>query len=81
MDVDEGTSDAMNDKRRRRYNLILPDEVFSQVERIANEWGTSYKEVIQRLLKVGFIVVEAERSEDKAVYIQEGESLKQIRFM
>jgi len=44
----------------KRYNLVLPEELFNQLQEVANRKHTTVLELIRKFVKLGLIAVQAE---------------------
>lgn len=62
----------------KRYNLALPEEVFEEIQLIADENHTTMLEILRRFIKLGLIAYELEKNEDSALIIREGEKEREI---
>lgn len=62
----------------KRYNLALPEEVFTEIQQIADENHTTMLEILRRFIKLGLIAHELEKNEDSALIIREGEKEREI---
>lgn len=62
----------------KRYNLVLPEELFNEVQRIADERQTSVVDILRRFIKLGLLADRIEKSPDSALLIREGNIERQI---
>lgn len=62
----------------KRYNLVLTDELFGELERVARKRHTSVVEVLRRYIKLGLMVEEIDEKPDAALVIREGNNERQI---
>ena len=65
----------------KRYNLVLPEELFNEVEKIANKRQTTVVDILRRFIKLGLLATQIEESPDGALLIREGNVERQIVFM
>ena len=65
---------------KRRYSLVLPLEVWTELEKVADEHGTTMVDLIRRFLKLGLIVTYAEK-QNKALVLKDGQSEQEIRII
>ncbi|MBN1993453.1 MAG: hypothetical protein JW953_12200 [Anaerolineae bacterium] len=56
----------------KRYNLVLPEEMFNEVRKVADEQQTSMVEVIRKFIKLGLMVSEMQESPEMTVFIKRG---------
>lgn len=62
----------------KRYNLVLPEPLFNEVQRIADERQTTVVDIIRRFIKLGLLAAQLENSPESALLIREGNKEKQI---
>jgi hypothetical protein len=62
----------------KRYNLSLPEDVFNEIQQIADEQHTTMLEILRRFIKLGLIAYELEKREDAALIIREGDKEREI---
>lgn len=78
----ERTEVASTKQRRvRRYNLALPEELFSKLEEEANKHNTTVVDMLRRFVKLGLLALSIEESPDAALLIREGNTEKQIMLL
>jgi hypothetical protein len=65
---------------KRRYSLVLPLEVWTELEKVADEHGTTMVDLIRRYLKLGLIVTNAEK-QNKALVLKDDLSEQEIRII
>ncbi len=63
---------------RKRYNLILPQDLFDEVQRIADDRQTSVVDMLRRFIKLGLLAIQVEESPGAALLIREGDTEKEI---
>lgn len=69
---------TMAEKKNKRYNLVLPEELFDQIQAIADERGTTVLEILRRFIKLGLIAAEVEKELDSALIIRQGTKEREI---
>lgn len=52
--------DVANGKGMKRYNLVLPIELYDQLQEVADQKHTTVLELIRRFVKLGLLAVRAE---------------------
>ena len=62
----------------RRYNLVLPETVYLEVEKVAVNRGTTVVEILRKFIKLGLLAVKIEDTDGSALLIKEGEEIKEI---
>jgi hypothetical protein len=65
----------------RRYSLVLPEELYCEVEQLARERHTSVVELLRRFIKLGLLAVQIENSPGKALLIREGDKERQLLLL
>jgi ATP-dependent Clp protease ATP-binding subunit ClpA len=58
-------------KELKRYNLALPEDLFREVERLAQRQNTTVVEVLRRFVKLGLYVTAVQESPDGAVLVRQ----------
>ncbi len=64
--------------RKRRFNLVLPEDMLAQVEQLAEEECTSVVEIFRRFVKLGLIVTDIQNAPDKALLIKRGDHEREV---
>ncbi len=62
----------------RRYNLVLPEDLFNEVQRLADTQHTTVVELLRRFVKLGLLAIQLQNSPDAALIIREGEREREI---
>ena len=65
----------------KRYNLVLPEELFNEVQQIADKEHITVLEVLRRFIKLGLLASKIQDDPDSALYIREGNSERKIIFL
>jgi|RhiMetdeSRZDD1v2_1073273.scaffolds.fasta_scaffold1753386_2 hypothetical protein len=68
----------MTAKATKRYSLVLPDQLFEEVQKVADERQTTVVEIIKRFLRLGLMVADAEKSPDTAFIIRKGDEEQRL---
>ena len=58
----------------KRYNLALPEELYEELQRLADERQTTVVDLIRRFIKLGLFVTHLEASPDASLIIREKEA-------
>jgi hypothetical protein len=69
---------AMNAKRLKRYNLVLPMELFDEVQKIADSHQTTIVEMLRKFIKLGLLATQIEETPDATLLIREGDTVREI---
>ena len=72
---------AQSSKSLKRYNLVLPEELFNAVQELADRRHTTVVDLIRRFIKLGLIAARIEDTPDAALIIREGDSEQQILLL
>ena len=65
----------------KRYNLVLPEELFNEVQTVADRHHTTVLEVLRRFIKLGLLVAQAEESPDTAFLIRKGNEEQRLLLL
>ncbi|EMG35633.1 hypothetical protein PCS_03610 [Desulfocurvibacter africanus PCS] len=65
----------------KRYNLALPEELFKEVQAIADQNHTSVLEVLKRFIKLGLIVADISKKADARIIIKENTQERELLFL
>lgn len=60
--------------RTKRYNLVLPEELYDEVRLLADRSGTSVVELLRRFIKLGLIAAQIQNDPESALIIRDGKS-------
>ena len=71
----------MEKRRWKRYNFVLPLDLFDQLQRAATEQHTSVAALLRRFVTLGMIVLQVENDPDRALIIRDGDQERTITFM
>jgi hypothetical protein len=63
----EGTS-------TRRYNLVLPEELYDEVRHLAKKNNTTVVELLRKFIKLGLLAVRIQDDPSSALLIRDGET-------
>ena len=64
-------------KTLKRYNLVIPDELFNEVQELADEKHTTVVELFRRFIKLG-LLAQIEDSPKASLLIREGDTEREI---
>jgi hypothetical protein len=62
----------------KRYNLSLPEELYQEVQALAEERHTTVLELLRRFVKLGLLVARSEKSPDMAFILREGDKEREL---
>lgn len=62
----------------KRYNLVLPEDLFNEVQKVADSRQTTVVDILRRFIKLGLLAAQIEESPDSTFLIRQGNVEKQI---
>jgi hypothetical protein len=62
----------------KRYSLVLPDDLFTAIQALAERRQTTVVDLIRRFIKLGLIAAKIEDTPGAALIIRDGDSEQQI---
>jgi hypothetical protein len=62
----------------KRYNLVLPEDLYNEVRRQADEHGTTVVELIRKFIKLGLLAMDVQEDPKSALIIREGDTEREI---
>ena len=62
--------EAILDDRIKRYNLVLPEALYNDVQALAKNENVSVLELLKRFIKIGLVLTKI--SPDASIIIREG---------
>ncbi len=62
----------------KRYHLVVPEDLFEQVQELAEQRHTTVVELLRRFIKLGLVAAKVEENPDAALLIREGDRERQI---
>ena len=65
----------------KRYNLVLPEELYQEVQTLADSRHTTVVEMLRRFVKLGLLVAKAEESSDMAFILREGDRERELMLL
>lgn len=68
-------------KKSKRFNLVLPEELLMQVQRIAEEEHTTVVEIFRRFIKLGLLAVELQKKPNSALILKQGGEEREVLFL
>ena len=71
-------SDRKMSNNKKRYTLVLPEALYDEVEKIAQDEETTVIEIIRRFIKLGLLAMELQASPSGALIIREGDKEREI---
>lgn len=62
----------------KRYNLVLPNSLFDEVQALADDENTSVLELLKRFIKIGLIVTKLSQSSNASLVLREGDREREL---
>jgi hypothetical protein len=62
----------------KRYNLVLPEDLFTALQELADKRQTTVVDLIRRFIKLGLIAAKVEDTPGAALIIREGDTEQRI---
>lgn len=67
--------------KTKRYNLVIPEDLFDKVRQVAEEEQTTVVEIFKRFTKLGLLATEIQKNPDAALIVKEGDQEKQLLIL
>ena len=68
-------------RQGRRYSLVLPDDLFAEVERLAERQQTTVVELLRRFTRLGLLATHLQERPDAALLVREGGTERQLLLL
>jgi hypothetical protein len=68
----------MTQTAQKRYTLVLPEELFVEVQELADKRQTTVVDLLRRFIKLGLLAARIEEIPGSALIIREGDTERQI---
>lgn len=65
----------------KRYNLVLPETLFDELQKLAEERHTTVVELLRRFIKLGLLTIQLEETPGAALLIREGDTEREVVFL
>src|SRR5262245_3097912 len=62
----------------KRYNLVLPEPLFREVQELADQRHVTVLELLRKFIRLGLLVAKAEESPDTVFLIRDGDTERQL---
>jgi predicted transcriptional regulator len=62
----------------KRYNFVLPEELYQELQALADHRHTTVVDLLRRFVKLGLLVAKAEESPDMAFILREGDKEREL---
>ncbi len=64
---------ATTETATRRYNLVLPERLFNDLQQAANEQDTTVVELMRRFIKLGLLALKLQDAPDAGLIVRQGD--------
>lgn len=58
--------------KSKRYNLVIPNELFDEVQRIASERHTTVVDILKQFIRIGLFIEKSNKTSDYSIVIKHG---------
>lgn len=65
-------------KAIKRYNLNLPEDLFNELQGLADARQTTVVEILRKFIRLGLLAIQVEETPGSELLIKEGEVIKRI---
>jgi len=62
----------------KRYNLVLPEPLFREVQEMADQRHVTVLELLRKFIRLGLLVAKAEESPDTVFLLRDGDTERQL---
>ena len=63
---------------RKRYNLVLPEELFEEIQMVADKQQITVVEILRNFIKLGLLAIQIKETPDSALLIRENGTEREI---
>jgi ATP-dependent Clp protease ATP-binding subunit ClpA len=67
--------------RVRRYNLVLPDELYGELQGLAERQHTTVVDLVRRFVKLGLLATQVSETPGSALILREGERERELLLL
>jgi hypothetical protein len=72
---------ASNSGKLKRYNLGLPEDLYEELRRVADERQTTVLALLRSFIKLGLLAIELENTPDATLLIREDGKEREIMLL
>jgi len=65
----------------KRYNMVLPDYLYAQLQTAAKENNTTVVELLRKFIKLGLVVLDVNKDPSAAFLIRQGDTEREIMIL
>ncbi len=67
----ENSKTGRRDKDQKRYNLVLPKELYEEVRQLADKRQTTVVDLLRRFIKLGLLATSIEEAPNSSLLVKE----------
>ena len=72
------STSALRQRGMKKYQIVVPESLFEEIEKVADSRQTTVIDIIRRFLKLGLLTAKIENTADARLFIREGDSEREI---
>jgi hypothetical protein len=72
------STSALKQRGMKKYQIVVPESLFEEIEKIADSRQTTVIDIIRRFLKLGLLTARIENTANAGLFIREGDSEREI---
>lgn len=73
-----GKRSTLKQRGMKKYQIVVPESLFEEIEKIADSRQTTVIDIIRRFLKLGLLTARIENTPNAGLFIREGDSEREI---
>jgi hypothetical protein len=70
-----------NGQAVKRYNLVIPEELFEEVRHEAEKRGTTSVELLRKFIRLGLMAVRVQEDPASALILREGDTERELLIL
>jgi hypothetical protein len=72
------STSALKQRGMKKYQIVVPESLFEEIEKVAHSRQTTVIDIIRRFLKLGLLTAKIENTDNAGLFIREGDSEREI---
>ncbi len=72
------STSALKQRGMKKYQIVVPESLFEEIEKLADSRQTTVIDIIRRFLKLGLLTAKIENTANAGLFIREGDSEREI---
>lgn len=77
-DPGQRSPSPLKQRGMKKYQIVVPESLFEEIEKIADSRQTTVIDIIRRFLKLGLLTTKIENTPNAGLFIREGDSEREI---